>query len=475
MSGGFETLSLLYLALAPGIALAVYIYYSDKWEPEPKALVIQSFLLGGLACFPSYFYEDAFLKFLDWEGVVVSRDYSPWWHKAVYAFFGVALAEEFCKFLFLKAFIYDKRDFSEPFDGIVYGGIVGCGFATVENLFYVLPLGQETGIIRILTALPGHAFEGMILGYFMGRAKFSPAPEKELVKGLAVVVTLHGIYDTAVLSAGEWSFAIIFAMVFLGLYLGLKAKQELEKHSEVIEYSTEEYIFIKKGRKMRTLVLRNIRNLLSNGKLNLNDALIVKKTGKTKTVKEIFSSGVVSQYAGMVKCPTRGLLVRDFLILYGLTFGFYFYFWFLSNYRNFRNYKRIKINPEWITLGLFIAAVIPYFVYGVFLGNFGKTAFDPWVKTCLDLTMAAIPSSFLFFQLRIIKRFLKRKLKGTFNVSLVVAGFFLFNAIAKLLPPGISHYLIFVMVLVVYEGIVLALVQRDLNRYWLQERGDTCS
>jgi RsiW-degrading membrane proteinase PrsW (M82 family) len=39
MSGGMEILRLLYLALGPGIALAVYIYYSDKWEPEPKALV----------------------------------------------------------------------------------------------------------------------------------------------------------------------------------------------------------------------------------------------------------------------------------------------------------------------------------------------------------------------------------------------------------------------------------------------------
>jgi len=245
-----ETFRLLYLSLGPGIALAVYVYYADKWEPEPKALVIQSFLLGGMACFPTYFYEDTFLKLLGWEGVVDSRDYSPWWHTVVYAFFGVALAEELCKFLFLKAFVYDSREFNEPFDGIVYGGMVGCGFATVENLFYVLPLGQETGIIRMLTAVPGHAFEGMILGYFFGHAKFSPEPEKELVKGLGVVVILHGIYDTAVLSHSDWSFLFIFMMVFVGLYLGLKAKKELAKHSAVIEFSTTEFILTKKdGRK----------------------------------------------------------------------------------------------------------------------------------------------------------------------------------------------------------------------------------
>ena len=410
-----ETLRLLYLALGPGIALAVYIYYSDKWEPEPKALVIKSFLLGGLACFPSYFFEDTFLKVLGWEGITGSGNYSPWWHIAVYAFFGVALAEELCKFLFLKAFIYDSREFSEPFDGIVYGGLVGCGFATVENLFYVFSLGQETGIIRMFTAVPGHAFEGMILGYFMGRAKFSLVSENDLMKGLGLVVVLHGVYDTAALSNGEWSFLFIFAIVFLGLYLGLRAKKELAKHSAVIEFSTRKYTLLKKGRKKRVLVLREIRDRLADGKLKPEDSLVVHKTGKTQTVKEIFSSGIVSQYAGLIKCPPRGQPVKYFLLLYGLTFGFYFYFWFLRNYRNFRNYKRININPELKTLVLFSAAIIPYFIYGVILGESGLPQFHSSVKISFDLVIAGIPAIFLFFQLRILKRFLKRKMKGTFR------------------------------------------------------------
>ena len=33
MNGGMETLKLIYLAVGPGIALAVYIYYSDRQEP----------------------------------------------------------------------------------------------------------------------------------------------------------------------------------------------------------------------------------------------------------------------------------------------------------------------------------------------------------------------------------------------------------------------------------------------------------
>ena len=470
MNGGMETLKLLYLALGPGIALAVYIYYSDKWEPEPKALVIKSFILGGLACFPSYFFEDTFLEVLGWENLSGSGDYSPWWHIPVYAFFGVALAEELCKFLFLKAFICDNREFSEPFDGIVYGGMVGCGFATVENLLYVLPLGQEVGIIRMVTAVPSHVFEGMILGYFMGRAKFSLASENDLMKGLGLVVVLHGVYDTAAFTNGEWSFLFIFAIVFLGLYLGLRAKKEMAKHSAVIEFSTREYTLLRKGRKKRVLVLREIRDRLADGKLKPEDSLVDVQTGKTKTVKEIFSSGIVSQYAGLIKCPPRGLPVKYFLLLYGLTFGFYFYFWFLRNYQNFRDYKRININPEIKTLILFGTAIIPYFIYGVVLGESGLSQFHPVVEISFELLIAGIQAGFLFFQLHIIKRFLKRKMKGTFSVVGNVLGFFILNSLGKLWPSNLDYYWLAVIIFVVCEGIILALVQKDLNAYWKQER-----
>ena len=470
MNGGMETIRLLYLALGPGLALAVYIYYSDKWEPEPKALVIKSFILGGLACFPSYYFEDVFIEVLGWQGITGSEKYSPWWHIPVYAFFGVALAEELCKFLFLKAFICDNREFSEPFDGLVYGGMVGCGFATVENLLYVIPLGQEVGVFRMFTAVPGHVFEGMILGYFMGRAKFSLSSENDLMKGLGLVVVLHGVYDTAAFSNGKWSLLIIFAIVFLGMYLGLKAKKELAKHSAVIEFSTCKYTLLRKGSKKRLLVLREIRDRLADGKLKPEDSLVVHPTGKTKTVKEIFSSNIVSQYTGLIKSSPRGLPVKYFLVLYVVTFGFYFYFWFLRNYRNFRNYKRIQINPEIKTLILFSTAIIPYFLYGMVLGESGLSQFPPFVKVLFDLVIAGIQSAFLFFQLRIIKRFLKRKIGGTFHVVRVIFGFFVFNFLGKLWSPDLGYYWFVVILLVTCEGLVLALVQKDLNTYWKQER-----
>jgi len=465
-----ETLKLLYIALGPGIAVAVYIYYSDRWEPEPKGMVVKAFLLGGLACFPISYVEGVFEKVLSLEGIFNGDPGTLWWQPVFYAFIGVALVEELCKFLFIKGFIYDDREFSEPFDGIVYGGILGCGFATVENLFYVYRLGQEAGMFRMFTAVPGHAFEGMILGYFMGRAKFSFEPEKELSKGLILVILLHGIYDAAVFSRAEWSYFVMFAMVFLSIYLGLRTKEDLEKHSAVIEFSPAQFMLVKKGIKKGPLHLKDIRCLLSEGKLHPDDLLIAKKSGKTKLVKEIFSKEIISQYKGLTKVPTQGQSTSLFLILYGLTFGLYFYFWFLRNYRKFRNHKGINLNPELITLELFVLSIIPYLVLGMILEKSIGYQFEPFLKISLDWVVAGIQTAFLFFQLRIIKRFLKRRVKGTFKVLTIILKFFILDGAIKMLPPDMSHYLFYAIVLILFQGWVLADVQRDLNKYWGQER-----
>jgi len=465
-----ETLTLIYLAAGPGIAVAVYIYYSDKWEPEPKGTVVKAFLLGGLACFPTSYIEGVFEKVFSLQNIFSGGSSTIGWQQVFYAFIGVALVEELCKFIFLKGFIYDDREFSEPFDGIVFGGILGCGFATVENLFYVFRLGQEAGMLRLFTAVPGHAFLGIILGYFMGRAKFSFEPEKELWKGLASVVILHGIYDTAAFSRAGWSFFVIFGMVFLSIYIGLRAKKDLEKHSAVIEFSPAQFMLLKKGIKKGPLQLKDIRCLLSEGKLSPEDLLIAKKGGETKSIKEIFSSKIVSQYKGLTKIPTQGQSISFFFILYGLTFGLYFYFWFLRNYRKFRNHKGIKINPELQFLELLIFSIIPYFVLGIILGKLINLPFQSFIKGSLDWIVAGIQTAFLFFQLRMIKRFLKRRIKESFKVMNIILLYFALDGAIKMLPSDMPYYLFYAIILILFQGGVLALVQVDLNRYWQQER-----
>ncbi len=464
-----ENLKLIYLAAGPGIAFAIYIYYSDKWDREPKKLVITSFFLGGLACFPSNYIEGVFQTVFGLEGILTDPSFS-WWQKGFYAFFGVALVEESCKFLFLKGFIFDDREFNEPFDGIVYGGMIGCGFATIENLMYVLPGGYEVGVIRMLTAVPGHVFAGIILGYFMGKAKFCPNPNKNLMAGLGLVIVLHGLYDTAAFSNVRWSIYLVFIMVFVGIYLGLKAKKKLAKHSTYIASSSKKYFVSKNGEKHGPMTLLDIRDSLADGSLNLEDVLIEKNRAENKPVRELLCSEIGSGFEKQIKLFPRGQPVKYFLIFYGLTFGFYLYFWFHRNYRNFNAHKNLKLNPELRTLGLFVSTIIPFYIYGDILRALQKNIFDPAIFIPFNFIMAGVETVFLFILLRLIKKFVSEKMNASFPLLLIVFTFFALSVFRKLLSAELSYYLLLEIVLIMLQGGVMAVVQKDLNIYWKLEK-----
>jgi RsiW-degrading membrane proteinase PrsW (M82 family) len=118
------------------------------------------------------------------------------WETMVYSFCVIAAWEELAKFLFLRFYMYRKDVFNEPFDGIVYGVMIGMGFASFENIFYVLDGDWRTALVRMFTAVPAHALFGVIMGYYVGRAKFDPSHLKGLTfKGLIIPILIHGTYD----------------------------------------------------------------------------------------------------------------------------------------------------------------------------------------------------------------------------------------------------------------------------------------
>jgi len=457
---------LLYLAVAPGIAIAVYIYYSDRWDPEPKKLVIKGFIWGALAIFPASFYEEVFPKIIGWEGSFNDT----WWQTVIYAFFGVALAEEVCKFFFLKEFIYEDPNFNDPFDGIVYGGMIGCGFATMENIMYVVTWGYETGVLRLLTAVPAHAFDGIILGYFMGKAKFSPNPWKHLTLGLVTVIILHGAYDSAAMSNVSWAIYPMFGIVILGIYLALKAKRELQKTSKRIEFSSREYFLLKDKKKKKPLVLKDIRNALSEGSLNLEDLLVPRTGDRKSSARTLIGSQIGVESRVRAKTSPRVGSAKRVLVFYGLTFGLYLYFWFHRNYRNFMSHKKLSIDPELRTLALFASTIIPSFIYGFVLGKWQNYSFDPPIEIAFNILMAGIEAAFLFFLLRMIRGFFNDAQKKSFPMGLTVLMFFALSVLRKFLPLDISFYWGLEFILILLQGGVLAVVQQHLNVYWALER-----
>lgn len=215
------------LALAPPIGFLIYILRFDRIEPEPRGFVARMLFLGVLSVVPAALIEGIFLEnpLFAGEGLVQA---------ALQSFLVIAPVEEAMKLLVVLLFAWRSRNFNEPNDGIVYTGAVSIGFAMAENVLYVLQHGFGVGVARALTAIPGHTFTGVLMGRYIGMARFAPTRSRcvgNVVAGLFLAWFLHGLYNTFVLSGTAWALMVV-PMVVLYFVLGVRHLKEGHALSE---------------------------------------------------------------------------------------------------------------------------------------------------------------------------------------------------------------------------------------------------
>lgn len=193
-------MELLALALAPGIAIMWFIYSKDRFDREPlKALVI-SFFLGMLATIPAIIFQLAGTFFL--KKIMPANG---WLYYSIFAFLVVALTEEMSKFAMLRWYAFPRVFFNEPFDGIIYGVMVAMGFATLENIAYVMQNGLGTAFARMFLSVPAHATFGVLMGYYVGLAKFTHNRQSVffMIRGILLAIIFHGLFDLFLFVQGD--------------------------------------------------------------------------------------------------------------------------------------------------------------------------------------------------------------------------------------------------------------------------------
>ena len=211
-------LGILLAGVAPGLALLSYFYLKDKYEPEPVSMVVNTFFSGALIIIPIAFIEYV----LKIENIVQFN--------SIYAIFSSGLIEEFFKWTVLFFIAYKSAEFDEPFDGIVYGTSISLGFATAENILYLMNNGMEYALTRALLPVSGHALFGVIMGYYISKAKFAKESKWPFfLLSILLPVFLHGIFNFLLLHQGSW-FAMSPYMVFLW-WFGLRKVQLAEVSS----------------------------------------------------------------------------------------------------------------------------------------------------------------------------------------------------------------------------------------------------
>ena len=213
---------LLFLAVIPVIVICTYIYLKDR-NKEPWSLLIKLFVLGISSCFLVLMISGVLFEILPF----MNKDtaYMTFFEVMAYAFIGVALIEELCKWLMVYIGSYTNKAYDELYDGIVYSVYVSLGFAFLENLLYVFKNQSiVVGISRGLLAVPGHACDAVFMGYYLSLAKVYASQgnkaleKKNLVLSVLVPTILHGIYDFC-LFANIGILLIVFLAFVILLYI----------------------------------------------------------------------------------------------------------------------------------------------------------------------------------------------------------------------------------------------------------------
>ena len=184
------------LSVVPA-GLILWYFYSHDQRPEPRHVLIITFILGVLVAIPVV-GATALIT-----AVFPARLEMPLLEALLLAFLCAAIPEQFFRLLVLLGYCCRQDAFDEPMDGVIYGVTVALGFAVLENIFYVLDRGWTVALSRAFTAVPMHACLGALLGYYVGQAHRRPGRLGDLAYGLLVVVLLHGLYDFPLLMLRE--------------------------------------------------------------------------------------------------------------------------------------------------------------------------------------------------------------------------------------------------------------------------------
>ncbi|GGF09224.1 protease PrsW [Halobacillus andaensis] len=212
-------MAILTAAVAPAVALMTFIYLSKRIELEPLPLIIKMFILGAILVFPLMFIQYAFES----EGIFQSP--------IMRSFILAGLLEEFFKWFFFLFVAYRHADFDHHYDGIIYGVAISLGFATLENIIYLFANGIEIALLRAVFPVSSHALFGLLMGFYMGKAKFSLRYTRLSISlALIIPVLLHSLYDYFIVSS-IWLYLIIPFMIFLWL-IGVRKINLANKHHD---------------------------------------------------------------------------------------------------------------------------------------------------------------------------------------------------------------------------------------------------
>jgi RsiW-degrading membrane proteinase PrsW (M82 family) len=256
--------------LLPTLVYVLLLWWLDRYEKEPAWLLATAFFWGAVpAALLSLIAElllDVPMSSLGGEGMAAS----------VGAIITAPVVEESLKGIALVVLVLAfRREFDDVLDGIVYGAMIGFGFALTENVFaYFLPiasaegLGVGTGNLLLRSVVFGmnHAFWTGTTGAAVGFARQARGSAQRLVWpviGWCLAVLFHAIHNAGAMLSEQtacFSLGISIVVDYGGILLLLAvAWLSLRKESRWIERGLGEEVARGTLNEADLLLLRSTR------------------------------------------------------------------------------------------------------------------------------------------------------------------------------------------------------------------------
>lgn len=181
------------------------ILWVDRHEREPSSLIAAVFLWGAIVA----------AAISGWVNISVKEMLQGTFGSAAWVVSAVASApviEELSKgAVLLLLFLWKRVEFDNVLDGLIYGAVVGLGFAMAENISYFVRYSNElfggglAGLgamfyIRVILFGFGHSMFTGMTGVGLGLARQSVYPVVKIMApltGLSAAMFFHGIWNAS--------------------------------------------------------------------------------------------------------------------------------------------------------------------------------------------------------------------------------------------------------------------------------------
>jgi RsiW-degrading membrane proteinase PrsW (M82 family) len=216
-----------FMALVPLIVVLLGIRWIDRWEPEPRGLLIFAFLWGAVVSVAAALVASVVI-----ESVQLELGMGEAQREVLGSVIQAPVVEELAKGLgVLLVFLVARKHFDGPVDGVVYGATVAAGFAFTENVLYfgaeIVDGGTVEGaigifVVRGIMSPFAHVMFTVCTGLAIGVASRRWGIAGALlsfVLGLIPAMLLHALWNGAVYVVGE-GFLIYYVIVQMPLFAG---------------------------------------------------------------------------------------------------------------------------------------------------------------------------------------------------------------------------------------------------------------